>query len=158
MRAMRSRLLGRTRLLHSGSDDFARCGVRPGDRIYVLTLAQGVLYLGGRLQVARVIARADAIRRFGEAAIGPGAHQAVAVRGLAGAFLPDLPVPAALSAALRVLSAAGPRPLVYPDLWGQEATMGRGVRELSAESAERLDALYANAGEGAWLATLPPGF
>jgi hypothetical protein len=49
----------------SGSNVFKRRGVRGGNILYIVSLIDGHLYVGGRLTVSRIVTRADAVRITG---------------------------------------------------------------------------------------------
>lgn len=52
-------------LTAAGTNVFLQRGVKPGDRLYIVTLTEGILYLGGRITVARIVNRPAAVRRTG---------------------------------------------------------------------------------------------
>lgn len=52
------------RLRAAGSNLLLKRGVRRGDRIYVVSLHKGLLYLGGRLTVDAVVPRLEASQRL----------------------------------------------------------------------------------------------
>jgi hypothetical protein len=46
----------------SGSNSFRKRGVSVGDVVYIVSLADGQLYLGGRMTVKRIVSRAEAVQ------------------------------------------------------------------------------------------------
>jgi hypothetical protein len=49
-------------ILAAGSNSFRRRGVSIGDVVYIVSLADGQLFLGGRMTVKQIVSRAEAIR------------------------------------------------------------------------------------------------
>jgi hypothetical protein len=52
-------------LWYAGSNNFRRRGVRSGDVVSIVSLADGHLLLGGRMTVKDIVPRAEAVRRVG---------------------------------------------------------------------------------------------
>ena len=46
----------------SGSNNFRKRGVAVGDRVYIVSLKAGQLFLGGRMEVKRIVSRREAVR------------------------------------------------------------------------------------------------
>lgn len=49
----------------AGSNKFLDRGVKPGHVLYMVSLSNGLLYLGGRMTVDRIVSRAAAVRILG---------------------------------------------------------------------------------------------
>lgn len=128
-------------LRHIASTRFLRRGVRPGDHVYVVTIWHGELFLLGKLVVGALVDAATAAPWLGTT---PDRLWEEAEQILAAAATPmdfDRAVPAAVTRRLRFGTGQSARPPVFraPDqLDGQTL---RSLRELTAESAARLDQL-----------------
>ena len=128
-------------LRHIASTRFVRRGVRPGDQVYVVTIWHGELYLLGKLVVGALVDAAAAAPWLGTT---PDRLWEEAEQILAAAATPmdfDRAVPSAVTRRLRFGAGQSARAPMFraPDqLDGQTL---RSLRELTAESAARLDRL-----------------
>ena len=124
-------------LRFAASNQFAQRGVSPGDRVFVITNDGGRLLLGAALDVAAVLSPAAAKREFGSD-VWPASHY-IKARSSA-KFMRELVVPTKTVRALRFV---GGGQVVFQGSKIHQQTL-RGVRELTPESAERLDRLLRN--------------
>ena len=49
-------------LCHAASNTFRRRGVSPGDMVYIVSLADGQLLLGGRMTVKQIVSRDEVVQ------------------------------------------------------------------------------------------------
>jgi hypothetical protein len=50
------------KICFAGSNKFTERGVAPGDRVFIVSLSGGQLFVGGRMTVERIVSRAEAMR------------------------------------------------------------------------------------------------
>ena len=123
----------------SGSNMFTNRGVAPGDVVYVVSILDGILLLGGRMVVSEVVSRAELVRRRNDDRFYDAAEWAIAEpagtrldlhRGLD----PDL------TGRLRFISRGSkPKPPCFRSGGKLDGQTTRGVRELTRGSSELLD-------------------
>ena len=118
---------------HAASNVFAG-RVSEGDRVYVVTVLKGRIYLGGVITVDAVVDQAEAERRLGSTSIWPADDHVIARDP--GPFVRDRQVADEVARALRFLPHG--EPMVFKKGAIDTQTM-RGVRELTPESAALLD-------------------
>jgi hypothetical protein len=126
---------------HAASNLFRARGIQSGDQLYIVTLRHGALYLLTKLRIAAVC---DVEEAADHLATAPELLWEAEDHVVADAAAPadfDRTVPLAVAQALRFVSSGETKPLKFQadDLIDQQTL--RGVRELTAESAARLDAL-----------------
>jgi HNH endonuclease len=119
-------------LPHAGSDQFKARGVRPGDKVFIVTIIDDKVHLGGVILVDRIIGLRETQRIFGREVIGTQDH--ILARDPQ-PFFPDLRIPMRTVRALRFL---GNKPLVFVEPGKLDTQTLRGVRELTDESAAML--------------------
>jgi hypothetical protein len=124
-------------LRFAASNQFAKRGVSPGDRVFVITNDGGRLLLGAALDVAAVLSPAAAKREFGSD-VWLASHY-IKARSPA-KFTRENVVPTKIVRALRF---EGGGQVVFQGSKIHQQTL-RGVRELTTESAELLDRLLRN--------------
>jgi hypothetical protein len=126
-------------LRSSGSNMFSKRGVTPGHTVYVVSILDGILLLGGRMIVSEIVSRQELIRRrkddrFYDAAEWAVAEPAGSRLDLHRALDPDL------TGQLRFISRESmPKPPCFRSEGKLDGQTTRGVRELTQESAELLD-------------------
>jgi hypothetical protein len=126
-------------LRHIASTRFVRRGVAAGDHVYVVTVWHGELFLLGKLVVG---ALADAEAAAPWLGLPPEQLWAEADHILAAAATPmdfDRAVPAPITGKLRFVAAGPPKGLVFRAPGELDGQTLRSLRELTAESAARLD-------------------
>lgn len=119
---------------HAASNVFRSRGVASGDRVYVVTVRDGHLYLGGVIAVDAVVGQAEAERRLGNSSIWAADDHVIARDP--GPFVRDRQMADEVARALRFLPNG--EPMVFKEGAIDTQTM-RGVRELAPESAALLD-------------------
>lgn len=126
---------------HAASNLFRVRGIQPGDQLYIVTLRHGALYLLTKLRIAAVCDVEEAADLL---ATAPDLLWEAEDHVVADASTPanfDRPVPLAVAQALRFVSGGEPKPLKFQAEDRIDQQTLRGVRELTAESAARLDVL-----------------
>jgi len=121
---------------HTADNRFRKRGVSDGDYVYIITNLDGQMVLGSRLKVAQIVGQAEAERLLGIDLYKADDHIMAEPP-----FLPlkkDRVVPADIAEELRFISKKADT-LVFSTLGKLDNQTLRGVRELTAESAELLD-------------------
>jgi hypothetical protein len=124
----------------SGSNLFSKRGVRPGDFVYIVSIRDGMLLLGGRMMVSEIVSRTEAVKKRRNENLFDTDEWVIAAPASGTrldfhrALAPDL------TRTLRFISSKSPE-LFFRDaaktrLDGQTT---RGVRELAPDSATLLD-------------------
>lgn len=124
----------------SGSNNFRKRGVSVGDVVYVISLVDGHLLLGGRMTVKRIVSRREAVRIWGTNRLY-GADEWIIDEEQAGTLLHlHWRLAHTVSKQLRFLSPGGEeKRLFFVSDSHLDAQSTRGVRELSSASATLLD-------------------
>ena len=127
-------------LRHASSNTFRRRGVSPGDMVYIVSIADGQLLLGGRMTVKRIVStdqaaqilRNDNLYEASEHIIGKGSDGTPL--NLHRRFAP------AVARQLRFVSPnSNPKGLPFISDTHLDGQATRGIRELTPESAALLD-------------------
>jgi hypothetical protein len=124
-------------LEHAASNAFRARGVRKGDRVFVVTIREGQLFVGGRLVVDKVTTQKDAEKLLGTALWTARDH--IVARNPLGVLQP-VPVPNKIARRLRFVPDSD---LVWSSPGELDRQTLRGVRRLSDESAALLDDILA---------------
>lgn len=127
----------------SGSNSYRKRGVSVNDKVYIVSLAEGQLYLGGRMTVKQIMSREEAIRSFRDSNLYDATEWIIdpdksgTLLSLRRRLAPDL------SRSLRFVSPrSAPKPLFFnPGTDHLYCQATRGVRELTPESAAALDSI-----------------
>ncbi|MGE3595805.1 MAG: HNH endonuclease [Dehalococcoidia bacterium] len=125
---------GEGQLNATASNQFRRSGVAPGDAVYVVTVIEGILYVGCRLVVDEVVSRREAARRLGTSDLWNASDFVLAKR--AERFLPDRAVPRSVVERLRFVPDRKPK---FKKAGVLDQQTLRGIRELTPASARLLD-------------------
>lgn len=127
-------------LHHVASNVFAQRGVEPGDRVYVVTVQKGELFLLGRMEVGQIVNYAHA-----EASLDytPWAASDHLLARSCTAMRFDRPVSGDMSSRLRFEGPKGPTALKFKAAGVLDEQTLRGVRRLTDDSAALLDTLLA---------------
>ena len=120
---------------HSASNEFKRRGVERGDRIFIVTNIEGALYLGNVMLVDKLVGQRKAQKQRGPN-LWKAKDHVLAREGRP--FYKDLRVPIETVKALRY---RGNKSLVFKKAGQLDQQTLRGVRELTDESVEMLQAL-----------------
>jgi hypothetical protein len=122
---------------HAAGSRFSRRGIEPGDIVYIVAVHQGQLYLLGKMQVGAIVTKDEASRVLGSEPYDAPEHL------IASACTPARlnVVPLAVAQDLRFISGSGREGLAFRDEGILDPQTLRGIRELDAESAGRLDKL-----------------
>lgn len=125
----------------AGSNRFAARGVSSGQgqSVYVVTIIDGQLYLGGRLRVSQLVSRKEALKRFPDKSLFPAREWVVDDQGgtrlhLARRLAPEV------SRLISCVTLTGKEsPLLFVDRSHLDGQTTRGIRRLTVESARLLD-------------------
>src|ERR1035438_2226878 len=124
----------------SGSNHYRQRGVSVGDVVYILSIHNGQLYLGGRLPVAKIVSRAQAIRLGGSQNLYDADEWVIAPQGGGTRLHLYRRLEPALSKRLLFASGDGkPKELAFVSASVLDGQTTRNVRELTRESAALLD-------------------
>jgi hypothetical protein len=126
-------------LEHSASNQFRERGVRHGDNIFIVTVIDGNMHLGGVLIVDKLVGKRAAQKKYGKDVWDASDH---VFDHQARPFYKDLVVPPNVVAALRFV---GNKELVFKTPRQLDTQTLRGVRELTPESAELLNDILKSA-------------
>jgi hypothetical protein len=129
----------------AGSNLFREKGVRPGDRIYIVSILDGQLLLGGRMTVADILTRADAVVRLESDDLyedakwwSIGNDEGGTPLDLHRALSPEL-----TKKLFFVAPSGPPKRLQFVSATELDGQTTRGLRRLTDESAELLERIIA---------------
>jgi hypothetical protein len=123
----------------SGSNSFTKRGVSVGDSVYIVSLAGGQLYLGGRMVVKRIVTREEAVRLWDDDNLYDAAEWIVDPDQQGTPLHLHRRLAPAVTKRLRFESKAGPKEPFFVSETELDNQATRGVRELTRESAALLD-------------------
>lgn len=138
-------------LEYSGSNLHLKRGVAAGDIVYIVSLQNGQLLLGGRLTVGEIVSRDEAVARVGHNRLWDASDWIVAERDSGTPFDTRRRLAPGIARELHFVSQkAGTRRLCFnaDDYLNNQAT--RGIRELTRESARLLDDIIALTDSRPW--------
>jgi hypothetical protein len=131
-------------ICHAASNNFRRRGVSPGDIVYIVSLADGQLFLGGRMTVQRIVSREQAARIQQTDNLYEGEEHIIGEEGEGTPLNLHRILAPAISRQLQFVSSnSNPKSLFFHSdthLYGQAT---RGIRELTPDSAALLDRIIA---------------
>ncbi len=127
----------------SGSNNFHKRGVSVGDSVYIVSLSEGQLYLGGRMIVTEIISRQEAVRRWKEDNLYDAEEWIVGLEESGTLLDLNRRLAPALTKQLRFESKKGPKEPFFDSDSKLNNQATRGVRELTRESATILDHIIA---------------
>lgn len=125
-------------LNHTAGNLFRARGVAPADKIYVVNVLRGDLYLIARMQVAKLTSQADAERYFGEE-VWVASEHLIATKGSGTPMRFRRMVPHNVAGELLFESADKYEGLKYEAPGALDRQTLRGVRRLTDSSALLLD-------------------
>lgn len=128
----------------SGSNKFRERGVTPGDFVYIVSLSDGHLYLGGRMPVKRIVSRVEAVRILGTENLYD-ADEWVIDEDRSGTplHLHRRLAPEVTRQIQCIMADGSERGLFFVDEDNLDVQATRGVRQLTPESAELFDRIIA---------------
>jgi len=126
---------------HTASNLFERRGVRQGDFLYVVTVRRGKLFVAGRMQVEAILSQKEAERHLKTRNLWLASDHAVAKPGRATRMVFNRQVPPDVVQSLRFVTGDGERPPAFISSGVLDSQTMRGVRQLTATSARKLDAI-----------------
>lgn len=130
------------RLTYAASDQFLERGVRPGSVLYIVTVKNGSMYVGGTIQVADVLDRTRAGAYLGTDPdrLWQANQYAVCARNSAFVFLPDNKLDTHVVSSLEFADGPGFRNLKIGSDGKLDRQTLRGIRELYGDAHLKLDA------------------
>ena len=128
------------KLLRAGSNLFNPIKINKGDKVYIVTVIQGQLYLGGRIIVDHILPHITAInfQDWGYP-LWEANYHIIMNKESAGYFKPDNKIPNEVTKNLKFRSSGGLKKLKYENEGILDRQTLRNVRQLTKISAERLD-------------------
>ena len=129
-------------IYHTAGNMFSKAGVKVGDVIFIITVKKGNLILGGKVVVGRICGQREAEATL---KVAPGtiyeATEHIIAAGRPDRFRPDTEVPRQIVERLVFEGRDGPMTLKFkqPGILDQQTL--RGVRRLTAASANLLESL-----------------
>jgi hypothetical protein len=124
---------------HLGSEQFQKRGVKEGDDIYVLTVMRGRVLLLGRMTVAQICTRQEAMDILGTKDVWGSKDHAIASRATTRSF--DTVVSDSMARRLRFVTKNGEVGLEFKAVGQVDQQTLRSIRELTPSSAKLLDTL-----------------
>jgi len=128
-------------LEHTAGDLFKKRGVAPGDRVYIVNIDRGILYLIGRLEVDKFVSFAEAQKLLGPDVWEDASEHLIAKPGSATPmhFARDVPLEITKQLLFHGVKGFQPLKFVGEDMLDRQAL--RGVRRLTEPSAHLLEKL-----------------
>jgi ASCH domain-containing protein len=126
-------------------NNYGRRGVKPGDVVYIVSICDGQLYLGGRMTVGKVVSRREAMKILRTTNLWLARKAIIAKRGLGTPLNTHRRLAFGISRKLRCISPKGieKRLFFLPRTQRLDAQATRGFREITADSAAILDRVIA---------------
>ncbi len=137
-------------LERSGSNNFTLRGVAKGDRVYIVSIRDGLLLLGGRITVNNIMSREEAIRSTGEANLFDGAREWILGAKLGGTPLNlHRQISPELARELRFVTpkSGALKGLAFRNTQDLDPQTTRGIRELTRESADLMEEIITLTGK-----------
>lgn len=133
-----------TILNHSASNLFRKRGVKPGDYVYIVTVMSGLLYLGTRIFVEKLLNKQEAEQYLNyRYELWDAKDHIVMPSEQAMKFNHKRVVPPHITEKLRILAPNGQTLFPQFKKSGElDESLFRGVKRLTAESAKFLDSLF----------------
>lgn len=125
-------------LNYTAGNMFRKRGVKQGDRVFVVTVSRGRLFLVGAMDVREILTRTQAAREL-KTSVWNAAEHLVAVRGSASSKRFDRVVPPEIVRELMFEGPDGPIPPKMIDDTRLDQQTLRGVRKLTTASGRLLE-------------------
>lgn len=123
----------------SGSNRYSQRGVSAGDCVFVVSMKNGQLHLGGRMIVSEIVSHEAAIELSGSDELYDASEWIVARDGTGSPLALGRYLEPAATRRLRFQTSSGVRGLKFKSHSNLDEQTLRGVRELTPESAKILD-------------------
>lgn len=123
----------------SAGNNFTKRGVSPGDVVYIVSLSEGQLFLGGKMTVDRIMGHHDAMDFFGDEYLYDANEHLIGVDRSGTPLNLHRRLSPALTKQLRFESKSGPKEAFFVSNTELDSQTTRGVRQLTGESASLLD-------------------
>ncbi len=128
----------------TGAKSFRGRGVSVGDIVYVISLGDGQLFLGGRMRVEQIVPRDEAVRILGRDSIYYTDEFVIAEKQSGTPLKLHRALAPAVTCQLRFVSPTSePKGLLFDSDTHLNVQTTRGIRELTPESAALLDRVIA---------------
>lgn len=124
---------------YTASSLFLKRGVSVGDCLYLVTVISGRLYLAGKMEIGEIVSLAEAKRRFKGERLFQVPDHLFARRVTPLDYTRDVSLP--LTARLLFFKSGRPATLKFSKPGWLDSQTLRGVREMTKETAEKLDEL-----------------
>ena len=126
---------------HAAANTLRRRGVSSGDMVYIVSLADGQLFLGGRMTVKQIASKDDAVNILRSDELYEADEHAIGEESDGTPLNLHRRLASAVSRQLNFVSPdSDPKPLRFvPDTDDLDGQTIRGIRELTPESAALLD-------------------
>lgn len=128
---------------HSAGNSFSKRGVAPGDIVYIVSILEGQLLLGGRMKVERILSYEEAVDFFDGEDIYEADEHLIGVEGSGTPLKLHRRLSPAVTKRIRFESKGGPKEPFFVSDTELDRQATRGVRELTSESAAYLDRIIA---------------
>jgi hypothetical protein len=131
-------------LEHTAGNQFRKKGVHEDDEIYIITVLDGKMMLGGKIFVEKIVGQREAAKIFGVEPrdLWEAKEHIIGGDEYTYDFTPDKEVPWEIAKIVTVINSDGERGLKRtPDGRGIDPQTIRGVCEINERSARRFDAL-----------------
>ena len=123
----------------AAGNSFTKRGISPGDDVYIVSLAQGQLFLGGRMTVERIVSRQEAVTIFGNPNFYEAEEYVIAVDGSGTPLNLHRRLSPELTRQIRFESKSGPKAPFFVSDTELDKQATRVVRELTLGSAVLLN-------------------
>jgi hypothetical protein len=124
---------------HSAGNNFTKRGVSRGDIVYIVTISEGYLYLGGLMRVKSIVNHKTAVKHFHHDNLFEAEEHLIADMEFSTPLHLYRRLAPALTKRLRFVSKSGPQGLKFTSATQLDGQTTRSVRELTLESAGLLD-------------------
>lgn len=124
---------------HSAGNSFTKRGISPGDVVYIISMIEGQLYLGGKMTVDQILGYDDAVDFFGHDNIYEADEHLIGVDDSGTPLHLQRRLTPALTKQLRFETKSGPKGPFFVSETRLDNQATRGIRELTAESAALFD-------------------
>jgi hypothetical protein len=127
-------------LCSSGSNNFRKRGVSPGDIAYVISVLNGQLYIGGKMTVRRIVSRSEAVRIWRNENLWDADEWVIDEEEMGTPFNPRRRLAPEVTKKLRlIVGGSERRGYAFVSNTHLDSQTTRGIRELTPESAAFLD-------------------
>lgn len=127
----------------SGSNNFRKRGVSVGDTVYIISLSDGHLYLGGRMTVKQIVSRSEAAKLWNDENLYDAREWIIDPEETGSTLHLHRRLSPTVTKQLRFLSGSSRKEPCFISDTELDNQATRGVRQLSPESAALFDRIIA---------------